>query len=189
MAIRLVTMLLPIVILAASGSQGPDRSRAFLMGAFDLSAADIGRLDRGEVISRTLDVKNRREIATLGIVFIKTPPSTYIERMADIATFKRAEGILQIGRFSSVPQAADVATLSIDQAELKRLPRRRLRRAPAGAGDRTPPSRGPLGRAGRADAGGCAHSPAARGVRHALPPARQRRHGVRGSHAAAERRR
>jgi hypothetical protein len=121
MTIRLATLLLPFVILAASGAPDGDRSRAFLMRAFDLPAADIARLDRGEVISRTLDVNNRREIATLGIVFINTPPSRYIERMADITTFKRTEGILQIGLFSSVPQAADVAALSIDQAELKRL--------------------------------------------------------------------
>jgi hypothetical protein len=121
MPIRFLTMLLPLVLLAASGPPGPDRSRAFLMGAFDVSAEDIGRLDRGEVISRTLDVKNHREIATLGIIWINTSPSKYVERMADIATFKRTDGILQIGLFSKVPQAADVAALSIDQAELKRL--------------------------------------------------------------------
>jgi hypothetical protein len=86
-----------------------------------VSAADIGRLDRGDVVSRTLDVKNRREIATLGIVRIKTSPSKYVERLADIATFKRTDDVLQIGTFSSRPQPEDMASLIIDEPELKRL--------------------------------------------------------------------
>jgi hypothetical protein len=121
MDIRLVTLLLPIAVLAAAAVPSGDPSRTFLMGAFDLSAAEIGRLDRGDVVSRTLDVKNRREIATLGIVRINTSPSRYVERLADITTFKRTGDVLQVGRFSSVPQAGDVAALSIDTAELKRL--------------------------------------------------------------------
>jgi hypothetical protein len=115
------TLLLPIALLAAAGAPTGDPSRTFLMGAFDLSAAEIGRLDHGDVISRTLDVKNRREVATLGIVWIDTSPSRYVERLADITTFKRTDDVLQIGLFSSVPQAGDVAALSIDAAELKRL--------------------------------------------------------------------
>lgn len=91
------------------------------MRAFDLSPAEIGRLDRGEVIARTLDVQNHREIATLGIVRIDTSPSRYVERLADITTFKRTDGVLQIGTFSSSPQPGDVASLSIDEPDLKRL--------------------------------------------------------------------
>ena len=121
MEIRPFTMLIPIALLAVSGAATVDQSRTFLMAAFDLSSAEIGRLDRGEVISRTLDVKNHREIATLGIVRINTSPSTYVERLADITTFKRTEGVLQIGRFSSIPQLGDVASLSIDEPDLKRL--------------------------------------------------------------------
>ena len=74
------------------------------MTGFNLSAADIGRLDGGGVVSRTLEVKNRREVATLGIVRIKTSPSKYVERLADITTFKRTDDVLQVGTFSSPPQ-------------------------------------------------------------------------------------
>jgi len=91
------------------------------MTAFNLSAADIGRLDRGDVVSRTLEVKNRREVATLGIVRIKTSPSRYVERLTDITTFKRADDVLQIGTFSSRPRPEDMASLIIDEPELKRL--------------------------------------------------------------------
>ena len=91
------------------------------MTAFQLSAPDIERLDRGDVVARTLDVKNRHEVATLGIVRIETSPSRYVERLTDIATFKRTDDVLQIGTFSALPQPADVASLSIDEPDLKRL--------------------------------------------------------------------
>ena len=75
MHIRLLTMLLPVALLAAPDTSTVDSSRTFLRTAFELSALEITRLDRGEVISRTLDVKNRREVATLGIVWINTSPN------------------------------------------------------------------------------------------------------------------
>jgi len=121
MPIRLLTMLLPLALVAASDTPTVDSSRAFLMSAFDLPVTEMARLDRGEVISRTLDVKDRREVATLGIVRINTSPARYAERLADITTFKRTGDVIQVGMFSSVPQAADVAALSLDEAELKRL--------------------------------------------------------------------
>src|ERR1700750_890004 len=103
MAIRLVATLTLIVLLSVPGAATRD-ARSFLMTAFNLSAVDIGRLDRGEVVSVTLDVSNRREVATLGIVRITTSPSNYAAHLADIATFKRTADIVQIGVFSSVPQ-------------------------------------------------------------------------------------
>jgi len=120
MHIRLLTLLV-IALAAAVDTPTVDSSRAFLMSAFDVSPEQIARLDRGEVVSRTLDVSNRREVATLGIVRIDTSPSRYAERLADITAFKRTGDVLQVGIFSSVPQLADVAALSLDEAELKRL--------------------------------------------------------------------
>ena len=121
MEIRFAATLTLIALLATPGAATFDPARTFLMTAFNVSAADIERLDRGEVVSRTLEVKNRREVATLGIVRIKTSPSKYVERLADITTFKRTGDVIQIGTFSSPPQAEDVASLVIDEAELKRL--------------------------------------------------------------------
>jgi hypothetical protein len=121
MWIRLGATVVLFTLLAMPGAATYDPARAFLMNALNLSASDIGRLDRGEVISRTLDVQNRREVATLGVVRITTSPSKYVERLTDIATFKRTDGVVQIGTFSGAPQSADLASLIIDEADLKRL--------------------------------------------------------------------
>ena len=98
-----------------------DRARAFLTTTFHLSRADFVRLDSGQVISRTLDTNHAREVATLGIVRIATTPEKYVERLTDIATFKRTEDVLQIGTFSDPPQIADVAALTLDDADARRL--------------------------------------------------------------------
>jgi len=121
MIIRLAGTLTLMAWLAASPAATIDPARAFLMNAFKLSSAEIERLDRGEVISRTLEATHRREVATLGIVRINTSPSRYVERLTDIAAFKRTDDILQIGTFSKVPQPADLATLRIEDGDLKRL--------------------------------------------------------------------
>ena len=121
MRMRIVSILMLSALVAAPRAAPFDPARTFLATAFHLAAADIQRLDRGEVVSRTLDVTNRREVATLGIVRIKTSPSSYVQRLADIAEFKRTKDVLQIGMFSSQPQSRDVASLSIDEPELKRL--------------------------------------------------------------------
>jgi hypothetical protein len=116
-----LSMLALTGLVPVPGASTFDPARTFLMTVFDLSAAEIGRLDAGQVVSRTLEAKNRREVATLGIIRIKTTPSTYVERLADIATFKRTDDVLQIGRFSTPLQLGDVRSLTIDDGDLERL--------------------------------------------------------------------
>ena len=119
---RMVLPLLALSALAASPMAGTrDPAHSFLATAFRLSPVEIRRVDSGEVISRTLDATDRREVATLGIVRINTSPATYVERLADIATFKRTAGILQVGAFSTLPQPSDIAELTIDEADLQRI--------------------------------------------------------------------
>ena len=126
MPIRLAPMVLLAALLAPSDAATTDRARAFLLTAFGLTSADLGRLDRGEVVSRSYEVTNRREVATLGIVRIHTSPRVYVDRLSDIATFKRTEEVLQIGTFGRVPQFSDMASLVIEDADLKQLRRCRV---------------------------------------------------------------
>ena len=116
---------LPVIAVTALGvvpeASGVDPARSFLMDAFSLSAADIGRLDGGHVVTRTLDASNRREVATFGVVRIKATPAAYVERLGDIASFKRTADVVQIGTFSNPAQAEDLAPLTVEEADLKGL--------------------------------------------------------------------
>jgi hypothetical protein len=108
-------------LAVVSADATPDRARAFLGTAFSLSPADISRVDRGEIVGRTLSVKNTREVATLGVVRVATTPEHYVEVLRDIARFKRTPAILQIGTFSAPPLERDLAPLTIEEADVKRM--------------------------------------------------------------------
>jgi hypothetical protein len=108
-------------LVAAPAASSVDPARALLTAAFGLSTADLAQIDRGEIVARTLGVKNGREVATLGVVRIRTTPDTYVEHLRDIASFKRTDDILQIGTFSEPPREADLAPLIIEEADLKRV--------------------------------------------------------------------
>src|SRR5690349_19750028 len=119
---RLWSALAALAALSvAPGVSATDPARAFLMSAFNLSTAEIGRIDGGHVVTRTLEASNRREVATFGVVRISATPSTYVGRLVDIATFKRSDDVLQIGTFSNPSRPGDVAALTIDDADLKGL--------------------------------------------------------------------
>jgi len=122
MKVRLALSILAAAALVAEGGASSVHSaRAVLKAAFSLSVADIRRLDDGQVLARTLNVENRREVATLGIVRITTTPANYVEHLLDIATFKRADKVLQVGTFGSSAHAGDVSSLTVDEGDLKRL--------------------------------------------------------------------
>jgi hypothetical protein len=121
MRLRLAASMVAVTVITASGATTSAPAVTFLTAAFHLSPSEIERLGGDQVVTRTLDAKNRRELATLGIVRVRTSPSTYVERLADIASFKRTPDVLQIGRFGNPPQLQDVASLTLDEADLKRL--------------------------------------------------------------------
>jgi hypothetical protein len=108
-------------LVAVPAASTPDPARAFLTAAFGVSAGDVARLDRGEIVGRTLAAKNAREVATLGVVRIGTTPERYVDRLRDIARFKRTPDILQIGTFSERPAESDLVSLTLDEAEVKRF--------------------------------------------------------------------
>jgi len=119
--VRWLPRVAVIATFSLSVAASPHDARAFLSTTFHLSRADFVRLDSGQVVSRTLDTNHGREVATLGIVRIATTPEKYVERLTDIATFKKTEDVLQIGTFSNPPQIADVAALTLDDADARRL--------------------------------------------------------------------
>ena len=139
MRLRLGATIVMVTLLATPGAATFDPARAFLTNAFHLSAADIERLDGGQVVSRTLEVKNRREVATLGIIRMKISASTYVERLADITSFKRMPDVLQdryVRHLSTVARhrVADrrrrrsEAAPRLSCRELRRSPQRRWHR-------------------------------------------------------------
>jgi hypothetical protein len=122
MGVRLsLSVFVLMGLVAVPGASTLNPARAFLTAVFNLSPADISHLDDGQIVTQTLGVTNRREVATLGVVRIPAASAVYVERLRDIANFKRTDGILQIGTFNSPPQLGDVASLTVEDGDLNLL--------------------------------------------------------------------
>ena len=123
-AFRTLVCVLVSLAMAVAAPEATDRTsaaRQFLGEAFAVGTADLTRIDGGRVYSRTLSVHHSREVATLGIARIATTPERYVERLTDIATFKRDDAVLQIGTFSTPPRTGDLADMTLDEADIRRL--------------------------------------------------------------------
>ncbi len=110
-----------LVILTAEASPVRDSSRAFLIDSLKITGPEIDRANAGQVISRTLNASDPREVVTLGVVRIGVTPEFYVQQLADIVNFKRDDAVLQIGRFSDPPQAGDLAGLTLDEWDVRKL--------------------------------------------------------------------
>ncbi len=75
------------------------------------------RLSLGEVLTRTLDSPEGREISTIGAIRVRCAVDTFVARIRDIERFKASEYVLQIGRFQAQPSLQDVAALSLDPGD------------------------------------------------------------------------
>ena len=112
-----------VLLLLTGATTAPfsDPARTFLATVFKMTDADIGRVDAGHVVSRSVSARDPREVATLGVVRIRATPDFYVERLADVVNFKRDEAVLQIGTFRSPPHLDDVADLTLDPWDVRKL--------------------------------------------------------------------
>jgi hypothetical protein len=78
------------------------------------SDAELRRIDAGEAVTRTLQSPDGREITTVGAIRVNCTADTFLARVREIERFKTGEYLLQIGRFSAQPSAADASALVVD---------------------------------------------------------------------------
>lgn len=77
-----------------------------------LSSTDLRRVAAGTAVSRSLAAASDTA-AICAAVEMAVPASFYLQRFRQIESFKRSEGVLQIGRFRSTPSADDLAGLTL----------------------------------------------------------------------------
>ena len=111
-----------LVALATTGSaSNRDEGRAFLAATFGLTASDFTKIDAGEVVAKGTAAGDARDIATFGIVRLRITAAFYVERLADIASFKKDDAVVQIGVFGRPASLRDVEALSLDEPDMRSL--------------------------------------------------------------------
>jgi hypothetical protein len=113
-----------IVATAWSGSIASEPPPAafditrFLTAEVGFSAAELLRLERGEVVAKGL----RADDATVAIVtaaLMAIPPDFFVARFRQIEQFKKTAEVQQIGRLGGSPAARELAGLTLETGELK----------------------------------------------------------------------
>ena len=91
-----------------------------LLREIGFSNQEMQRIGRGEIVSRTIEADGS-EVALAVAATIAAPSSFYLEKFRDIEAYKKTEEVQQIGKFSHPPSAADMARMTLDQADVDDL--------------------------------------------------------------------
>ncbi len=100
------------------GSQTPPQDAAAVLRPYvRASETELRRLDRGGVLTKTLDSPDGREVTSFGAIRVACTADRFAERVRDIERFKASEYVLQIGRFAPQPAVADLVGLTLDATD------------------------------------------------------------------------
>jgi hypothetical protein len=126
---RLLLLILSIACVNFSeilAREGPDPF-AFFRPSVIMTDADRQRLDNGGTVARVVP-GGRHAIAVFSATSLDASGDRLIAWTREMAALKQTEYVQAIGRFSSPPQLADLATLTLDDGDVDDLRRCRPRR-------------------------------------------------------------
>ena len=111
----LAAAALTICALARVGAA--DDPAALLRKYVRASEPELKRIERGEVITKTLESPEGREVSSFGVIRVSCTADVFAARVRDIERFKASEYVLQIGRFKPQPTIEDLASLTLDPGD------------------------------------------------------------------------
>jgi hypothetical protein len=116
----LVALALTTAVLASDRpvSDLEPELRAMLTGELKFSAGDISDLEHGRIVKHTLPPTSAGEVAVVGGVRIRGSKAQLLSAYRDIVRFKRNASVLEIGRFSSPPDVADLDPLTLTHEDV-----------------------------------------------------------------------
>ena len=117
-AISAVSALMVVHGAAAPGATVPPDVRAVLSRDLKFSSTDFTDLERGRIVKHTLDATAPGEVAVAAATRVGVRKEQFIERLRDIAQFKRGPDVVQIGRFGNPPALEDLAPLQIGREDI-----------------------------------------------------------------------
>lgn len=130
--VSLLTLGEPMSFVDASVRQEPvgvvAPADVFLSRYFGLSSSDLIAVHRGDIVVTTLPTDDDREVAVAGALKIRVPPEFFLERLRDVADFRRGENVLAVGPFERPPSRGDLESFSLDPGDIDDLRRCRVGR-------------------------------------------------------------
>ncbi|HJZ11693.1 MAG TPA: hypothetical protein VJ521_06065, partial [Acidobacteriota bacterium] len=121
--------LLAIALISGLFSDGATEDtmsvalREFLERNIHLTNQEIQSVVAARPLAKLLKTETKEEIAIFGIVRIRVPQEYFIERLRNIIEFESGSGVHSAGLFHTPPLLSDVATLQMDDEDLKEIPK------------------------------------------------------------------
>jgi hypothetical protein len=98
----------------------------FLRKQLGFSPSELATLEAGQIIVKLPKTQETREVAAFTIARLDVPGDFLAEKVRDIATFKKGDSVLQIGKFSNPPRLADLDGLTVDEVDIDAIKRCRV---------------------------------------------------------------
>jgi hypothetical protein len=114
MRFALVIAALAALMAAPPPSDIDPAVRGVMTRYLRFTAGELADLQNGKIVRHSTDASAPGELAVAGGARIRSSKEAFLDRMRDIARFKRGPDVTQIGRFSNPPTLQDLATLTID---------------------------------------------------------------------------
>src|SRR5437899_4405651 len=105
----------------ASHTEPREGASDVLRNLASLNADEVAAIDRGEPVVKTLDAKEKREVAIVAVAWVRAPKECFVEKMKDIEQFKKNPAVLQIGKFQNPARKRDLDRLTLDADEVAAL--------------------------------------------------------------------
>ena len=111
-------ILAAILMATAMPAAAEDTAlRVFLRRTIGLSEAQIAEIEAGRVVTRPLPGADKPEMAAFGAVRVAAKKDVYLERLRDLARFRKGPSTIQIGRFHAPPTVADLEGLTLEEGD------------------------------------------------------------------------
>ena len=112
-----VGLIASAVIATAWQQAQPPAPRELLRSVAQISDGEWAALERGAAVAKVL-VTDPRDITVAGSVRIAAARELLVDRYRDFEALKRSALVLDVGRFATPPQVADVMALPIEDYDL-----------------------------------------------------------------------
>jgi hypothetical protein len=102
-------------------SQPNSELKNFLSQKIGLNQEQITAIQNGQPFAKNMEPRSPAEIFVFGVVYINAAPESYVRFASDFNRLSQIPGYLAIKRFSTPPQASDLAGFGFDSDDVKKL--------------------------------------------------------------------
>lgn len=115
--------LIGIVSSTAHAQQTSPEPHTYFRVYAELDDKEIRDIENGKVVAKTVDTGEKPEVVLFGAVYVRAPIESFVDWFQDLDRFSESDSYLAFGRFSDPPQLSDVADLTLDEEDIKALPK------------------------------------------------------------------